>query len=71
MDEIHGENSFSKPSIEWPHPKILTELRGFIEICTYYRNFVKGFCQITSPLTDLKREDAFQCHEGDETISKE
>ena len=29
--------------IEWPRPKNLTELRGFIGICTYYRKFVKGF----------------------------
>ena len=32
--------------LEWPRPKSLTELRGFIGICTYYRKFVKGFSQI-------------------------
>ena len=52
--------------IEWPRPKNLTELRGFIGIFTYYRNFVNGFSQLTSPLTDLKKKDAFKWHEGAE-----
>ena len=45
--------------LEWPRPKSLGELRGFIGICTYYRKFVKGFSQLTSPLTDLTKKDAF------------
>ena len=52
--------------IEWPCPKNLTELRGFIGICTNYRNFVKGLSQLTSPLTNLTKKDDFQWHEGDE-----
>ena len=52
--------------LEWTHPKSLTELRGFIGICTYYRKFVKGFSQITSPFTDLTKKYAFQWHEGAE-----
>ena len=52
--------------IEWPRPKNPTELRGFIGICTYYRKFVKGFSQLTSPLTDLTKKDVFQWHEGAE-----
>ena len=55
-----------KSIIEWPRPKNLTELRGLIGICTYYRKFVKGFLQITSPITDLKNKYAFQWNEGAE-----
>ena len=29
----------------------------FIGICMYYRNFVKGFSKLTSPLTDLTKKD--------------
>ena len=52
--------------IEWLRPKNLNELRGFIGICTYSIKLVKGFSQLTSPLTDLKNKDAFKWHEGAE-----
>ena len=55
-----------KSIIVWPRPKNPTKLRGFIGICTYYRKFLKGFSQITSPLIDLTKKDAFQWHEGAE-----
>eukprot|EP00253_Pinus_taeda_P032087 PITA_32087 len=44
---------------EWPEPRNMMELRGFIGICTYYRKFVKGFSQLAAPLTDLTRKGAF------------
>ena len=56
--------------LEWSHPKSITKLRGFIGICTYYRNFVKWFSKLTSPLTDLTKKDAFKWHEGLENLSK-
>ena len=46
--------------IEWPRPKYLTNLRGFIGIFTYYRKFVKGFSKITSPLLDLTNKYALK-----------
>jgi hypothetical protein len=45
---------------EWPTPKTLTELRGFLGLCTYYRKFVKGFSQLCSPLTDLTKKGSFK-----------
>ena len=50
--------------LECPRPKSLIELSGFIGICTYYRKFVKGFSQLTSPLTDLINKYAFEWNEG-------
>jgi len=44
---------------EWPEPRNVMELRGFIGICTYYRKFIKGFSQLATPLTDLMRKGAF------------
>ena len=44
---------------DWPEPKNVTELRGFVGICTYYRKFVKGFSQLAAPLTDLTKKGAF------------
>jgi hypothetical protein len=48
-----------KSILEWPTPKTLIELRGFLGICTYYRKFVKGFSQLCAPLTDLTKKGAF------------
>ena len=37
---------------EWKIPKILTQLRGFVGLCSYYRHFVKGFSKIAAQLID-------------------
>ena len=50
--------------------KKITELRGFIGICTYYKKFVKGFSKLTSPFTDLTKKDAFKWNEEAEISSK-
>lgn len=44
---------------DWPIPRNVTELRGFVGICTYYKNFVKGLSQLAAPLTDLTKKVAF------------
>lgn len=44
---------------EWPKPKTLTQLRGFVGLCSYYRCFVKGFSKIVDPLIDLTKKGAF------------
>eukprot|EP00253_Pinus_taeda_P030212 PITA_30212 len=44
---------------DWMEPRNVTELRGFIGICTYYRKFVKSFSQLVAPLTYLTRKGAF------------
>jgi hypothetical protein len=45
---------------EWPTPKTLTELRGFLGLCTYYRKFFKGFSQLCAPLTNLTKKGSFK-----------
>lgn len=45
--------------IDWPTPKNLTQLRGFMGLCGFYRLFVKGFSQQATPLTNLKKKGAF------------
>jgi hypothetical protein len=49
--------------VEWPTPKTLIELRRFLGICSYYRNFVKGVSQLCAPLTDLTKKGAFKWSE--------
>ena len=50
--------------LDWPTPKNVTELRGFLGLCTYYRRYVSGFSQMTAPLTYLTKKGAFSWSEA-------
>jgi len=43
--------------LAWPFPKNLTELRGFIGICNYYRSFCPNFSAVIEPLSQMLRKD--------------
>ena len=45
--------------LDWPTPKTVTELKGFLGLCTYYMRYIKGFSQFVAPLTDLTKKGAF------------
>ncbi|GBG75776.1 hypothetical protein CBR_g21020 [Chara braunii] len=42
---------------DWSRPQTVTEVRSFLGMCGYYRNFVKNYSTVASPLTDLTRLD--------------
>ncbi|GBG68203.1 hypothetical protein CBR_g2755 [Chara braunii] len=42
---------------DWPRPQTVTEVRSFLGMCGYYRNFVKNYSTVVSPLTHLTRLD--------------
>ncbi|GBG63564.1 hypothetical protein CBR_g38630 [Chara braunii] len=42
---------------DWPRPQSVTEMRSFLGMTGYYRNFVQNYSIVAAPLTDLTRLD--------------
>ena len=46
----------------WVRPTIVTELRSFVGLASYYRRFIKGFSCVASQLTNLTKQSVrFVC----------
>ena len=45
-----------KAIIDWIVPKDATDVRLFIGITCYYRNFIEGFSKIANPITSLQKK---------------
>jgi len=49
---------------EWPRPKTLKSLHGFLDLMGYYRKFVHHYGKIVGPLTNLLKKYAFKWTEA-------
>ena len=50
--------------VEWPMPRNLKALRGFLGLCGYYRRFIREYSYVAAPLTRLTKKNAFNWDES-------
>ena len=65
---ITTEGDFTDPGkvqamLDWPFPKSLKALRGFLGLTGYYHQFVVDYSRIAWPLTQQLKKDAFLWNE--------
>ena len=46
-----------KAVADWPTPKNLKDVRGFIGFANFYRRFIKDFSKLACPLHDLTKKE--------------
>ncbi|KAG8486038.1 hypothetical protein CXB51_019344 [Gossypium anomalum] len=74
-DGIRVDPSKISAIIDWKPPKNVTEVRSFLGLAGYYRQFVNGFSIIAAPMTRLLRKDVKfewteECQQSFEELKK-
>ena len=56
-DGIATDSKKTEAVQQWPVPRNIKEVRGFVGLCSYYRKFVPNFASIAEPLHALTRKN--------------
>ncbi|OMO84555.1 reverse transcriptase [Corchorus capsularis] len=69
--EVYMDKKKVESILDWPRPKSIRELRGFLGLSGYYRRFIKSYGVLARPLTNLLKKDAFKWgEEADEAFKQ-
>lgn len=64
IDGVKANPSKISCMMQWPIPKLVCALRGFLSLTGYYHKFIKGYGTIAAPLTQLLRKYPFKWNES-------
>ncbi|GJV26690.1 gypsy/ty3 retroelement polyprotein [Tanacetum coccineum] len=63
-DEVATDPAKIKAMENWPQPKNIKQLRGFLRLTMYYLRFIKDYATVSRPLSQLLKKNGYKWSEN-------